>query len=382
VCRRGSTRLTSIGTDTVIGLFRNYNEPNNLGASAWYAATPTKLVRLTGGSYTASTLATGTGIELNAFGWHGSEALISYGGASTNYYKDDGTRTLEWVMQSPSAAPTVTLSTQPVVTVGTVWTISEGQGTSSGGTATGQGDSSGRITFLTTALTSTNLNTNGSFNIGDYAIDYLYIRFSEPLNVTRISRDYSIGDTSFSNYWHTELDIRLVDDAQQEGDVLVESLYATSADNPLDQSAVESMLSDLRINLRAPKTRISAAADTFNLWAVARSKFELISQSGTTAGWTNIGAVRVVVECTGPVTAMIKDHKIAGSEGYPLNDTEVGYTWWETFAIETGTGTVVEESAPSPISTRNKCQFVQATVVSSSTATGSLHGITHRRYYR
>lgn len=211
----------------------------------------------------------------------------------------------------------------------------------------------------------------------------LDISFSDPKVVTKISRDFSIGDTNFTDYWHTEMDIRLGEDAQDEGEALLEGLRNVDEGEGVDLDARTQMLNEMRTTLRAPQTRISNASGVYNLWAVPRSKYELITRNPAVGGWENIQAVRIIVEHEEAVEVKVKAFDLRGSEGHPLNDANVGYAWWETWAtIDTDGTTVLDESAPSPISGRYRCQFSQATLVSTSSPSGGQHGLTHRRFYR
>lgn len=373
VCRRGAGVLHAIGTGQVDGLFRHYSNPFNIGASPWYAAIGSTVYRGVSGTFTS--ILTGGGSQ-TTFGFYKNHALVCNG---TGLVKDGGTsttfETVDWVKQAPASAPTVAISTLTALQVAGVYQVVEGTASGDGtSTATVSVDGVSYRAQVNATPLATNLNLNGTNTIGDYGVDYLQISFNEPKMVTRVSRDYSIGDANFTNYWHTEMDVELATDALPEIDNLIEAAKNATLEE------IEQMISDARQNIRAPMTRVSAAKDVFNVWAVPRSRFELISQSPQNLGWDNIQAVRVVVEALGPVEVKLTGWTIQGAETWPLNDPEVGVTYWETWAtIEDGA--VVSESAESPASTALKCQGARAVVTGGTGPTGS-HGLTHRLWYR
>lgn len=367
--RRGSKLLYSVGSGTITKIYRHYNSPHNIGASPWYVQCGTNVYRGVSGTFVAIT----SGNLMGAVGYKDHcFVAVPYG---TNCVKDDGTTVTQWVKQAPATAPSVTVSTIAPLVVSTSYTIAEGTGTITSGTATATcaGDSF-RAQFTGTPI-STNLNLNGSDTIGDYGVDYLEIMFSNPSMVTRVSRDYSIGDGSFTNYWHTEMDVQLSDDALPDVQDLIE------LDEDADFDTTQQMISEARQVNRAPQTRVSAAKDVFNVWAVPRTKFEFVGNASTPGGWGNIGACRVVIEAREPVVVTIKNWQIQGATTYPLNDVDVGYCWWETFVTLDTANNVISESAPSPASARTKLQQARAIVVGAASPTGS-HGLTHRVLYR
>lgn len=146
----------NVGTSPVHGLYRNYNNPNNYGASPTYASTPTVVYRATNPA-SPSAIITGTGaVGRTAFGWWEDETLIAHG-PSTHYYKDDGTNVKEWVLQSPATPLTVTIGAQPVTVLSTNWVVIEGDGTSTAGVGTATNSGSGRVEFRGVLL-ATNLS--------------------------------------------------------------------------------------------------------------------------------------------------------------------------------------------------------------------------------
>lgn len=383
--RRGSTILLNYsGNENISRLYRHYNNPFDLSSSPVYHAFPDLGVVMRTVNWGGSPTFFGTYLSTSpiAFGSYKRYAYITIG---TERYKDDGTNYSEWIKPAPTT-PTVTINTLTPLTVCNTWTVAEG--TLAGGTSTATGtvdENTFRLTF-TGVPTSTNLNLSGTHTIDDWGVDYLDILFSNPGLITRVSRDYSIGDTSFNSYFHTEYDIELSDfpdDVLADAETLFDSQISggTSTNTVLTSEERALVLNDIRTFVRSPKTRISAAANTFNAWGVSRPNFELVGKVQPSAGaslWANIGAVRVVVEATRVCEVQIRDWQVKGAKTYPLNDAQVGYAWWQTFA-KIQNGFVVSESAPSPMTARFKTQHANATIVCSTT-TGN--DITHAIYYR
>ena len=378
-CRRGSIRFSVLpSSDPVTSMFRNYNDPNSIYNGPFYAVGSGGVIQRARATSTFTSIDTGV-VGAIPFGFWEESTLI--GGGLNHMWRDSGTSLTEWVKQSPSDALTPAVSTLTGLTVANLWGVSEGTAVTTTNTATAVTDSTTFRVVFTATPTSTNLATNGGYRIGDYGTDYLDISFSDPSLVSKISRDYSIGGTSFDDYYHTELQVGFLDESQPDPALLIDAL-SDSSNVPMTTEQREDMKDTLRKLIRSPITTISDVPDSFSTWRVARPNFNLISSSNSNAGWSNIGAVRIVVECSGNCSVVVKDWKIVGAEAFCLNDPEVGYAWWETFATQDSNGFVTAESAPSPISTRLKCQQAAATIVSTNTATGSLSGFTHRILYR
>jgi hypothetical protein len=392
--RRGSVKFYDVGvgtatsTDSVDQIFRHYNKPAALDDSPWYFNLNGTVYRSLAGTFTLL----GTGYnEIAGFSSYRDFAYISSGAGGTNNIKDDGTTTTEWIKQNPTAAVTVAVGTLTAATVASTYTAAEGTATS-----TRWATSADLRIALTATPTSTNLNLNGTYTIGDWGVDSLKILFSNPSVVKRVSRDYSIADTNFTNYWHTEMPLNLYevldfdvtgrgnDNAIPNSSVLIQSQLnqGTTTDTNIDLEVRSQMLNDARRSIRAAKMRISAGAETFNAWNVPRTEFELVSLEPSPVGWTNIAAVRIVVECSAACEIEIGSWTIQGAESFPLNDADVGYAWWETFAAFESNTLLLGESAPSPASARLKIQGGQTVVTSTNTATGTIHGLTHRIFYR
>jgi hypothetical protein len=307
----------------------------------------------------------------------------TYIAAAPMYIKDNGTNATDWIKQSPPS-PTITINVATVVAVGNGnWTISEGSASSLTGTFTGTVDPT---TFRLTALVSgigspTDLSTNGSFPINNSGVHYVNIGFSDPTKVIRVSYDFSVGDSTFSNYYHGEY-LPSVDGnlpALPDAELLIE---AGNIGNELSRRTASA---HFRRAVDAPVTQISAAATTLGGLAIDRTKMVFVGSfepSGGVDPWALIYAVRVVVEANEASEIItLRSPRIAGDDGHSLNDINQGYSWWDTWATIDSNGFVVGESAPSPATGRFFCQHANATVVNTGTATGS-HGITHRITYR
>jgi hypothetical protein len=378
--RRGTVKNATIGT-AIRDLFRHYTSESVAG-SLFYAFTPTTIYVSANDGSTFSSLQTGLSAGDNiGIGTHKNFTYITSG---TTHIKYDGTTKFEWMAQSPGTAPTPTLSTTGGLTVDTDFIIAEGgnEGSIFSGTATGTTSASPFRIQIDANSILTNLNTLGGIPIDDYGVDRVDLYFSEPRNILRISRDYSIGDTSYTSYWHTEMNLedRDVDDALPAS-LTVINAELDQTQGEVDNDTIQQAISRARRRQRPPRSRTSNAAEQFNSWDVARTKFELIGPN-LVAGWGNIGAARIVIEAIGEVEVRVRNWKIYGDTAHPLNDAEVGYIWWESWARIDSGGVIVWESALSPASARIKTQAAQANVNLLSVPTGTSHGFTHKLIYR
>ena len=395
--RRGSIPYDVVpNASSIKRIFRHYSDEFAIDQSPLYAQArclntdgltyEDRVYRRTGAGWTSVVTPFDTGDLWPMTSYHNH----TYIGASLGTYavKDDGSNTTEWVLQAPADAPNVTIVNPTALAVATTFLVYEGTpfGTQTG-TCTATADSTtNRILLLSTPYT-TNLDQAVDLaTIGDYGIDTLEIEFSNPSLVTKVSRDYSIGDTDFTSYYHTEMDLVISTSADALGDAttLVDSVLNQGTSTiALTYEERQQMISAIRQAYRPIRTRISAASGSFNAWVVGRPKFELITNGSNVSGWGDIRQVRVVIEATDEVVVKVRNWKVRGSERAPLNDMDVGYTWWETWAtVDPTTGAVLAESAPSPPSTRMSCQSAYAVCTSTATATGTQHGLTHRIWYR
>jgi len=385
-CRFGSTKIWAVSTSAVTSISKSYKA--SYGNSAVYAISNAGLHRIVGGiSGTATAIAT-SGYVVNSLPvTQFKDYTYAVATAGSLSIKDDGTNTYHWLKAAPATAPTVSSSTLAPLSLTTAFTAStntlDGTLTAQGtGTATYTASASPYRVVISGTLLTTNMDLNGTNTIGDYGIDYTEISFSNPQKVLRVSKDYSIGDTDFTNYYHAEIDIDEAIDALPDPELLIESQLGegTSTSVALDLETREGMLSEARTEIRAPSNMLSAAAGTYNLWAIPRTSFELVSKSNTPTGWTNIQACRIVIECASTQQVKVRKWEIQGAKNFPLNDADVGYSWAETLAEFDASNNKLDESAPGPFSARTKLQHCAAVVVGNGTATDSTY--THRILYR
>lgn len=324
-----------------------------------------------GGTYAITGLITGTIGDIGAFASYKDTVLIGFG-AGTNNSMHDGTSLLEWFKQAPAAAPSISIGTLTALVVSTNFTVSEGTASGTGTIGIAAGDATTYRVQFDAAVTTTNLNVNGTHTIGDYGVNQLKIGFSDPTKVVRVSLDYSIGGTDFTSYWHTQMTLDDVLNAMPSFQELVESTPEVE-----DVSVYANVLFAGRV-----VSRISAVADDFVPWRVPYTDFEFIGQTSTSSGWSNIGACRIIIEATDIIDCSVTELLVYGAEDYPLNDADSGYSWWMTWGKVDNNGVIVSESSPCAISAQYKVQNARATLTATETPTGTAHDLTHRIYYR
>lgn len=384
--RRGSVQhATAVGgTVPLLRIARHYTD-QGVNASPFYVLSTTssagvRLLRSTNGTATAfGTIATATGSNASFdIGFYKDWAYFVY---AEMRRKDDGTNTYEWANQSPGTAPTIGTVTLTPLVVCTTYSAAEGTPGGLSGTATVTADS---VTFraqLNGTPIAADFDTNGGAAIGDHGIHYIEVWLSDPARVKRISCDYSIGDANFTNFWHYELWAEDGDifNAFPRAPVLIDA-ELTSLGQVIDNDAKQLAISRARRYDRPTQSLIASARNTFHPWATPRTGFNLVGPA-VTAGWSNIGKVRIVVEATAAIEVRVRNWQIFGQSTYPLTDVDVGYAFWETWARLDASNTIEWESGPSPASSRVKMQGMRATVAVNGTATGTSHGFTHRLVY-
>jgi len=343
--------------------------------------------------YTAGTISgkdlyqgyTGTFSLVQSGGLNDANGITSYGnrvyvsltpGGSSVAVDTDGSA-VPWPPGAPSGAPTIGSSTLTPLTVVSTMTVEEGtDGEATSGTSTGTTDATTlRLEFRHVPGTS-DLSVNGTHTIGDYGIHGVSLKISDPAKVVKVSQDYSIGDATFTNFWHTEMDVLLEYKSLADPETLVDSLLQSDTGTAVNADQREAMVSIARDAVRVPVSHVAAAKDSWTVWKTMRPDFKLIGEGGS---WSNIGAVRVVIEARDLVTVELTDFNISGAEDYPLNDANVGYAYWETWVEKDSDGNIVSESAPSPVSGRVKMQYAQATATFTDTAPATPY--THRILY-
>lgn len=242
------------------------------------------------------------------------------------------------------------------------------------------GDTTG--TYTGTATVTQTITT------GAYGTDYIMMSLPNQQTVVTIQRDLSIGDTSFSNYWHQETTASAINDATVDPvTAMLESLGNTPAFTQNDAVNANrgflphvggaSLLPPIRKTIA--KTAVAGNSQA-SPWAVSRSDYQFIGAAAS-PDFTSIQAVRLIIEfSTTGQQATLGGVLTYGGLGYPLNDQVSGISYYQTFA-RVENGFIVAEGAPSKPSTPTKTQFAHAqlTCVASTNTTA---GITHRVFYR
>lgn len=421
--RRGSQLIVAVSTNTAaagsIPLVSfpsiGYGSPSNTEGLIYANKGPLlyRITRPNVGAPTSTLLGSATGVSA---GWVGnvyqgnSYFMGGPGSKPLLMIKDDGANVTDWIKQSPAGTLAITVNTlAPLSVTGTnTFTIVEGVGAVSGGTATATAGSTFRVEF-DVAVTG-GLNLNGTHTIGDYGVDAVDVWIDDPFQVTNISRDYGIRtvtgtvtNTGFTDYYHTEFNpqsiIDAIGDASNDPETLVESqlngpplvIGTTTIVADIDLQTRQQMTQDLRVHHRPASTLISRARQVFNSWIVPRTGFNpVITNPAPGDTWGNVGTARIVIQGTGPFVAKVTKWQITGAIDYSLTDVDLGYAWWETFAaIDPISGGILGESAPSPASARTKISGANVVIASTNTATNYTsggapigHGITHRIFYR
>lgn len=395
--RRGSVRFIELGTSPIEYIFRNYNSAS-IGSSPWYAEDNSgKIYRITGGfgSPSAATISTQGGTngvsEPTAFTAYQDNAYIVSG---TTAFKDNGTNTFDWILQQPTGTLALTTSTLTPLSVVSTFTLVEGTGTATTGetfvgTATVTADVDSLRSELRQAVisTNTNLNLNGTETVGEFGVHYIEFSFSEPKYVTRIHVDYSMGDSTFKNYMHYEFNANQLGEADPNIETLAQSeaTNALSTDgDSVDEDTRSRVITVHRSRSKVTLTAAPGSKDTFSAIAIPVTAFRPVAVDST-INLENAQSCRIIIESWGPLTTLVRNWVIKGGENYPLTDNVQGLAYWETFSVvstNNGVEAVSEESAPSPISARQRIINGQMFVVSTSSATGTSHSITHRRLYR
>jgi hypothetical protein len=375
--RFGSRKLYSVGANLVRHIYIHYKTP--IENSVTYVEANGSVYRQIGSSFTSiMTSANNYRTGFTQFG----DYVYTIGAAGSNSIKDNGTNVTHWIKENPSAPIVSVITTNTGITVTSTYDVSEGTlASQASGTATfTEGTAPYRIQIDASAIT-TNLDQYVSAgDVGVYGTHAVLISFSNPGVVTRISQDYSIGDTSFKNYWHTDLDLNFGSNIMPDVVKLIDTelTLGTATTTGLDADTRNNIISLLKSNISSNTTRMSFAADSFNTWTVARPNFELVSVG--TGQWSDIKAARIIVEAESPVEVKVCDWKIYGDKFHSLNDTDIGYMWWHTFA-KIDDGLLVSESAASDPVGPTKASNGDA-VLLLSTATSTTQDITHSIIYR
>ena len=447
VCRRGSVYFTTPGAQPISLILRNYNgSQGSLDSSLWYVVENGTNGFYRGTSSTAFTQIS-AGDSAGSNGQGVAYKAHTYLANGTVAIRDNGTNAYPWVLpQPPQIYMQVTQQTAPFyIGSGTggfsgTWTATTSGGsfiaaagtpilnTFTNGTL-GTQTSSGIVAIATVigskvanfygTVTQTIQNTDfsqpwqftlpvqgGTFygsssytinSIGEFGVDYMQIGFSNPNAVLGISIDYSIGDTSFTNYWHAQANIGDL----QSGVPDSISQFLSQQGNNSYQSYLDSQLA--KIDAKNPRPRsgglggkvaaslVQSLPNGIMTWAVPRTNYQLIGTyafGGNSTGWESINAIRLSVQTSDQTAVIFGTPRTWGDRVHCLSDTVNGFTWFQTYAIVEN-GVIVAESAPSvgatPSGTSTDTrsflgQFVSA-LLNIGTVTAS-QGITHRILYR
>ena len=432
--RRGSVQYGVPGTGTITQVFRNYTVPNNIDANPFYVVDANSVVwRGSNSSWTAIT----TGVANTQIAMNGNNqyALIA---AGTNFVKDDGTLTTDWILQNPST-PSLTVNTlTPIdLTTSGTFNIVEGNGTASGGTATVGSDNNNIATVLMTFASAIDLSVNGSNKIGPFGVHFIDLAFDNPINIIRVSQDFatqtssslvgiilttititngsstttttttSIGTSTatgtasgttisngtattinFDSYWHNEVNPSngIIDSALPDPNNLINTQIGIGTLTASTPSLAEraTMLSEINNSQSPTLSGLTQLGTTYGPWGACRPDFGMVgtfAPVGNADPWANILAMRYVFQYTDVTTATLRNPAIYGANNFPLTDVNLGYTYWQTYAVlDTNTNKVAESAASSP-TTAYQMQQAQVKVVTNGSATGS-HGINAIITYR
>jgi hypothetical protein len=242
----------------------------------------------------------------------------------------------------------------------------------------------------TTALYTGTATVTQTLIIGPFGVDYTLIGLTNQQNVVSIQRDLSIGDASFSNYWHYETTPSSLGDAT--GDPLSQMLFQqtgyqdiTNQANSLSQSRI--LLpnkSGVHNNVSARSLSVSKASTAGLVaiapWAVPRSEYSFVGALSN-PDWRQIRGIRYIIEFSDNSDSVVLGGLVTyGGEGWPLTDQTSGISYFQTYA-RVENGFIVAEGAPSLPSAPQTVQFGNARLT-CALSTNTTAGITHRVFYR
>lgn len=418
--RRGyGTFIPTSGTQH-FGMFKSYGaDAGTYSLYSYNQGTATSSVGVTRVNGVTTNAYTQIAPALNTSGQFAKYRSRTYIASGHSLYKDDGSSTTEWIKQVP-LAPKITVNTAPaisIITGGTVSNVLEGTANPFGGTNTITNDAvTGRATVLNVA--TINLGTNsGNVVSATNGIIYANVGFSDPQNVYRVSIDFALDaitvagtatststvtngtttstltttdfaiTTGFQNYWHGEYLPNIGRSLTQSYPSADQLSAAAQQVNGVALTApqIANLQSVINSNQTTPQTNIGFAGNVLSNLAIPISDFNYVGTwTGTGDPWQGLTGVRITIESY--VTAMVSyiaNVTEVGDAGHQLTDMNIGYTWYETFAELDSAGNFIGESAASPATGPLKMISANATVVDTSTPTGSsTNGITHIITYR
>lgn len=345
---------------------------------------------------------TGTGNQAGAFvGWAGTwtatEGTVT-GNGTSSYFGNPGGVILSTCTTGTGSrivvigTTTVTDWTNQIVFItppnGTTITAGAGTYTVGGGIDFHQGWPNGDISGQSGTHNGTSTATQ-TLIIDLYGTDYILFGLFDQQSVVSIQRDLSIGDTTFTNYWHSETTPTNIQDAATDPLSLMLAAQGTAL---LDAQAAA--LNNSRATVPVPRRgivssplpafrRTAAKASTGAVaapWATARSDYQFIGTLPTPT-FNSIKAVRVTIEFnTTGKQAVVGGVVTYGAAGWCLNDQATGISYYQTYA-RVENDVIVAEGLPSNPSTPTKCQYAYA-MLNCVASTNTTAGITHRVFYR
>jgi hypothetical protein len=319
--RRGATLRHSVGAAQINYITRrrtNWQSYNPL-----YVACGSTVYRGSSGVFT-SVLSGLSGPRIGIT--HYRDATWIAPELGTQAIKDNGTSIIEWVKQSPQHAVAIDAQYAHTDFATTTQTAIVGtSGTSTGWFTSGIGPYDVEIVMT---MTNTNLSTHASSLVvgtgGKVEFEFIV---DQPSYVTSIDAIFSVGNDTFS----TTLGVAGVSPVWDNSDGLL----------------------SIRVSDFTP-----------------------------TGSWTNLPAAKLTFHAVGPITVNWWAARIVGAEDFAvLTDTDVGYTYYQTWANIDSDNNITEESRPGPEAHVYLSEGA-VTLTATDTPSGGAHGITHRVFYR
>lgn len=388
--RRGSVLFGTGSGAPITNIFHNYNDPTTIINGPLY------IMDTASNLYRNPTGTTFTPIASNVNG------SVPFPAAISNYrqytliagypgvYKDDGIHITEWIKQSPSA-PTVVVNTETAIVLQGTYSVSDGSllGVTSN-TATFLTSDGNTASAVFTFGSSTDLSVNGTNSVGNWGVFFANMAFSDPTQLTNVGIDFSIGDATFANYWHAEIDPQnggvVVTSNNSEALINSQLTIGTNTSSTVtnqDKLDIWSNLSQYNFN---PLSFVPTVADSLSPLAFTIPQFSLVAQNVVDSSGSNLfsdlWAMRFTIQTIGTCTVTAADPQIYGDQAHPLTDVNSGYYYWQTFATTNTDGFKVDEGAASAPAGPFLMQNAQAVVSQTGTATGTLHGVNALITYR
>lgn len=348
-------------------------------ASPWFAvgSGAAGMVALNGslvsGTVTLTELGTLTASGSQAFIiTSNTQAYLAYG---VDGIRGDGTNNYSWILPAPGFPPIVTTNTVFQSNTGFNGTLTASFGgsvVSAAGspfiltTASMTGSSTTLVLQAATVTTNwefptaythtadfTGLGGTSTYSVGVYGVDYALVATDHPELITSVSIDLSIGDATFTNYWHKNI---------TPGDILnaAPDPYALLLDAQLNSEVTnlpQTIVGVQRALLPRPRgggwdpakykpAFLPAPTATFAI-PIPRTDWQLV---GTLPGpsFTSINAVKYTFTASSPIDSVVAGPLLTyGNQICCLSDLSNGIIYFYTFA-QVVNGLIVAESAPSP----------------------------------